>query len=243
MGCRSILLRLFLLTCVPTLVGAQLPPQWTVGVVPFFPDSVAGLSDQAPQWEPGTPKAIAWSQYSCGAVMETCLTYPYATLTRTYYVPDSALAHQVLALSTRLQGFMDRMSKGQMPSPAEIAEMNGLGRTQDSLKRLARRVALSISPNLNRTTPQPGETASGSLQGHTLYTRAYPEGRDQVELTVYVGPAGFSNGPSPDGTAKTMRTEIKCFYVAAVADKRDVSLAQQLLQKVDYAGLAKLIQP
>lgn len=70
---------------------------------------------------------------------------------------------------------------------------------------------------------------------------------EQVVLWVYLGPAGFKNPMEPNN--EKVRTELKCLLVGAEirstpeAVKADEALAKQMLEKVDYAGLAKLIQP
>jgi hypothetical protein len=248
---RPILIGMLLTLALPAAAAAQGPTE--TSLAGFFPAPVAGLSDQPPAWEtPRFPGQSLWGsesprctwQTATGEGMEppveTCPGHVTSSVSRQYFVPDSALERQVRELDQRIQGprahMMELMGQGKMPSQAEIAEINGLTRTQDSLKALARHVALEIQSNV---TPTQDESPAGSVAGHPQYRRPWPVGRDLVGLSVFVAPAGFS-APAPDGQH---HAEIRCLYVTAVVAQRDAALAQALLEKVDYAGLAQLIRP
>jgi hypothetical protein len=78
----------------------------------------------------------------------------------------------------------------------------------------------------------------GTLKGYPLF-RA---GSQDVTLAVYVGPKGFRNPPAG---AAPQKMQMKCFLVEAQIPPGESyeALARQMLEKVDYDGLAKLIEP
>jgi hypothetical protein len=77
----------------------------------------------------------------------------------------------------------------------------------------------------------------GTLEGYPLF-RA---GSQAVTLAVCVGPKGFRNPPAG---AEPQKMQIKCFLVVAqIPAGGSEALARQMLEKIDYDGLAKLVEP
>jgi hypothetical protein len=88
---------------------------------------------------------------------------------------------------------------------------------------------------------------AGALEGHPLYrSSGESSAGSRVQLLVYLGPSAFRNPPSATGVE---RPQVKCLLVRADINSRpetvqtDEAVARQMLQKVDYASLAKLLQP
>jgi hypothetical protein len=244
---RSLPLSIALLLGLPTLASGQGPTE--TSLARFFPAALPGLSDRPPAWEaPRSPGASLWGwdspdctwQALTGEGVEPpvaqCPGYVRASVNRQYFIPDTTLERRVAELEHGLEGprahMVQLFQQGKTPSQTEMTEINRMSRTQDSLKASARHIWLEIHTNV---TPGGDETSAGSVAGHPAYRRGY----DRVTLSVFVAPAGFS-APAPDGQH---HEEVRCIYLTAFARERDVALAQALLEKVDYAGLAQLIHP
>jgi len=78
----------------------------------------------------------------------------------------------------------------------------------------------------------------GSIKGYPIYRGVSQD----VFLAVYVGPKGFRNPPAGK---EPQKMQMKCFLVQAqfTPGAKYESLARQMLEKIDYDGLAKLIEP
>jgi hypothetical protein len=78
----------------------------------------------------------------------------------------------------------------------------------------------------------------GALKGYPLFRGV----QQDVFLAVYLGPKGFRNPPAG---AEPQKMQMKCFLVQAQFPPGEghEALARQMLEKVDYDGLAKLIEP
>jgi hypothetical protein len=237
-----------LAACVLLGAGSARAQSATDGeLAQFFPRSVPGLSGEAPPWQPRVPGAPSWSWAppECSlniSLGDHCAGYMTAPVFEQYFVVDSSLIHQMLALLPKVQAAQDRMMKGfqegRTPTSQQAAEVGQLAHTQDSLKHEARFVTLTIKANAAPHVVPMGDSLVGSLHGHPLFRRA--TGGSVATLSVYVAPPGFVLGPSPDGIA---HTEVKCVLVSADFPQRDEALAQALLDSVDYAGLMKLLHP
>ena len=78
----------------------------------------------------------------------------------------------------------------------------------------------------------------GMLKGYPLFRGV----QQDVLLAVYLGPKGFRNPPAG---AEPQKMQMKCFLVEAQIPQGEghEALARQMLEKIDYDGLAKLIEP
>ncbi len=120
------------------------------------------------------------------------------------------------------------------------------------LQKRGRKLLVSILAN---STPydEIGPTAKpvSSLAGYPLYqANARASGQappEFISLAVYLGPPGFRNS-----TARNPELKVKCILVRVEVSsdaphpetiKADESVVRRMLEKVDYAGLAKLVQP
>jgi hypothetical protein len=78
----------------------------------------------------------------------------------------------------------------------------------------------------------------GTLKGYPLFRGV----QQDVFLAVYVGPKGFRNPPVGKDPQKR---QMKCFLAQAQfpLEEKYEALARQMLEKIDYDGLAKLVEP
>jgi hypothetical protein len=87
--------------------------------------------------------------------------------------------------------------------------------------------------------------SAGTVKGYPLYRHAMPDATSSyVRLAVLVGPITFRNPAGPQA-----QLEVKTVLVTAQirstpeALKGDEALTRQMLEKIDYDGLKKLLQP
>jgi hypothetical protein len=78
----------------------------------------------------------------------------------------------------------------------------------------------------------------GTLKGYPLFRGV----QQDVFLAVYVGPKGFRNPPVGK---EQQKRQMKCFLAQAQfpPGEKYEALARQMLEKIDYDGLAKLVEP
>jgi hypothetical protein len=78
----------------------------------------------------------------------------------------------------------------------------------------------------------------GTLKGYPLFRGV----QQDVFLAVYVGPKGFRNPPVGK---EAQKRQMKCFLAQAQfpPGEKYEALARQMLEKIDYDGLAKLVEP
>lgn len=135
--------------------------------------------------------------------------------------------------------YEEAIKLAENPDPEEEklkAKQNELESRVPDLKARVRTLEFFIRVN----EAQPSERPAGNLKGFPLYRRGSE--RD-IWLSVYLGPPGFKAPPGP------VRTEVKSILVRAWVNSRpetvkaDETVARQMLEKVDYTGLAKLLQP
>ncbi len=242
---RNILLLAASFALAPRASLAQDEPweAWGKGVaerlLAFVPTPPPPLADAVPWRRADTPRSeggLCWTGVTSG-----CALYYGVLVSKEWLISDSALVARVEGVQRRQDSLTNKVSR-QTPQ-AELTtilrEVGSLGRLSDSLKRELGSIEFAITAN---DTPErvfgPGVRA-GTLKG-------YPSYRQDRRLAVYVGPSGFSNPPrQPD---QPYRTQLKSFLVTALLSRETPSpaeeaLARQLLERVDYAALAKLLQP
>ncbi len=115
-----------------------------------------------------------------------------------------------------------------------------------------RTLRFRIGVNLTPFVLQEGANTKpvGSIKGHALHrepkTFTSP-GRAGATLSVHLGPPGFRNVPGHAGPL--MRGVVKGILAEATTvstrdhAQADEALARRMLERVDFAGLAKLLQP
>jgi len=147
------------------------------------------------------------------------------------------------------QALTEKMKAADAPYQAKRKELDDRVR---KLQQRARRLQFSILAN---STPydQMASLAKpiGSLAGHPLYqANARASGNappEVISMAVYLGPPGFRM-PS----ARNPELKVKCILVRAEVSsgtphpetiKADGAAARQMLEKVDYAGLEKFLNP
>ncbi len=212
----------------------------------FFPGPGPGVTDQPPAWRPRMPGTPTWDwlppECSLNSGVGTCPGYVTAVVDEQYFVVDSSLVRHMLVLQPKLQTAQERaleaLQEGRVPSPAENTALRALVQDQDSLKRQARFVTLSIKANAAPHVAPLGDSLVSTLEGYPLFRRPWPE-NGGATLSVYVAPAGFVLGPSVDGQS---HAEVRCVLVTVDAAARDEALARALLASVRYAGFADLIR-
>lgn len=212
----------------------------------FLPSPVPGLVDRMP-WEPDEP---AKPHLSGGCGETHCGAYFPLDVSRRWYVSNPALVQEYETVHRQLEVLLKRAkgldSKTQMAEIMKLAgEAGKLGKKKDDLKFSARTISLSIRGNYSAVDVYgPKVKSIGAVKKYPFYRSGV--GRE-FSLAVYVGPAGFQNPTLKKG--ELLRAELKCLLVQAwvYSSEKDVksdeALARQLLEKVDYAGLAKLPAP
>jgi hypothetical protein len=117
-----------------------------------------------------------------------------------------------------------------------------------------RRVNFRLGTNRTLTTAIPGFhlQPSGTLAGRPLYReqkfdRMTPDKvLATVGLAIYLGPVGYQNPRVKLGESELA---VKCIFVRAWIESRpdtvqaDEAAVRRILEKVDYDGLSKLIEP
>lgn len=208
----------------------------------FVPTPPPGLVDSVP-WEETGPAHPDEGNSLCGqGVVSGCAQYYGVRVAKTWLVYDSALVARVVEIKRRQDAILARVSR---QTPQEelnrlLGETSTLEKESDNLKRALRSMEYAIVANGTpatwfASTARP----SGTVKGYPLYNGG---GR----YVVYVGPSGFTNPIAAPGQAS--RTEIKSLVVSVwVGSNTDPTagqaLVRQLLERVDYAGLAKLLAP
>ena len=213
----------------------------------FLPGPISGLSDLPPPWlPPPSPAEAAWiGSPGCSlnaSLGDNCVGWVTEQVAEQYFVLDSTLVRQMLALQPKIQAAQDRMMEGfrdgRMPTPAEQAEVGRLTHRQDSLKREARFVTLSIKVNIPPQVVALGDSLVGAFQGHPFYRRPWT-GNSGATLSVLLAPAGFVLAPRPD---QRSRADVKCVLVTVDFGQRDEARARALLQSVNYSALSGMIK-
>lgn len=156
----------------------------------------------------------------------------------------------------RLQKEYQRISapaSEQSKKTGEIADRPG------QLKKTVRELRVVITANL---APSGAEIWSAEVKSKSgnkanpvppaATIQGYPVGRNPrslnggVSYTIRLGPPGINTGP---GTGPHMRKEVKALFVMVEVQSdsehqtADEALALKTLEKVDYAGLLKLLVP
>jgi hypothetical protein len=164
-----------------------------------------------------------------------------------------ALAKQAMDLAKagqrkESQALMEKIKAADGPYEAKKKELDDrVGKLQER----GRKLLVSILAN---GTPydEIGPTAnpSGSLAGYPLYqANARASGNappEIISMAVYLGPPGFriQSAKNPELKVKCILVRVKVWSDAPHPEtiKADEDVARQMLEKVDYAGLAKLLQ-
>jgi len=121
--------------------------------------------------------------------------------------------------------------------PPEYEERSRLEQQLRDLEGKGRKLILDIQasyPPLN----WPLLKQVGVLKGYPLFRGA----QQDVFLAVYVGPKGLLNPPVGK---EPQEMRMKCFLAQAQFPQGEKyeALARQMLEKIDYDGLAKLVEP
>lgn len=126
---------------------------------------------------------------------------------------------------------------------------------EDLLTGHRRQVSFRIYTNRTPSTTAFAYPAKpmGTLAGHPFYRQdggTIRMGGDRVEsivnLAVFLGPSGFQN---PHANLVDRQLSVKCIVVWAWIESRpdtiqaDEATARKVLEKIDYDGLSKMIEP
>jgi hypothetical protein len=146
------------------------------------------------------------------------------------------------------QALMAKIKAADAPYEAKKKEPDD---RVSNLQRRGRRLLVRIVSNL---TPyawsDPPAKPVGSLAGYPLYqANARASGNappEFISLAVYLGPPKFRNSAASNPELKVkcilVRVEVLSDAPRPETIKADEVVARQMLEKVDYAGLAKLSQ-
>ena len=168
------------------------------------------------------------------------------------------LGAQIKELQRKMQQAQkaQQATQAQAPQSAFMEEAKKLDKRMADLKARARNLRFELRGNSIEgplwcfgMSGKP--VRSGTLKGHTLYRWAEHvasyEHPERVCLAVYLGAEGFKNPIIKRG--EVVRPELKTILVMAEVEsfpqsaKADEAAARQILEKVHYDGLAKLLQP
>lgn len=221
----------------------------------FLPAPAAGLIDRMP-WDPEdysglSPESdLSNRSFTAADRYHSPRQFVPLEVIRHYRFSEPSLVKQYEQLLLEEKDLEERALK--LGSGAKQEEYAKLGEALDKvaqdkreLESRSRWVTFSI---LTNTTPSerdgPSTQPVGTLKGHPMYR--YPFGNDGFRLTVYLGPTGFKN-PSVPSFEKS-RAEVRSIIVVAELNsslqkiKQDEALVQQMLEKVDYEGLSRLLK-
>lgn len=204
----------------------------------YLPSPPPGLVESLP-WQPTEPAHTSW-----GECIEGCPRYFVSRAAKRWFEYDSAVVAEFVELRRRGDALVARISR-QTPQNElqELArEAERLDARSEELKRTLGSLELTIAVNETPSTWfGSGVRSAGTIRGHPALTN----GR---RFAVYLGPAGFVN--PTQSSAGPYRREVKGILVhvwvspggpgITPAEER---LARQLLERVDYPGLAKLLTP
>lgn len=152
---------------------------------------------------------------------------------------------EVAAADPSLQGQQDQ---GKLAERLKAEEDRASRLKEERTRTLRFRIAVNLTPFVL----QEGANTKpvGAIQGRALHREpktSTSSTRAGATLSVYLGPPGFRNGPGHDGPR--MRGEVKGILVEVSSlstrdhAQADEALARRMLERVDFAGLAKLLRP
>jgi hypothetical protein len=210
----------------------------------LVPAPPPGLVDSVP-WSRTSPPRASPGNSLCGTgVISGCALFYGVTVAKQWFIYDSALVARVVELTRRGDSLVARVSR-QTPQDELnriLRETRVIGAESDSLKRSLSEVSFALTAN---ETPArlfgPGTRSTGAIRGYPFYRAGH-------RFAVYVGPSDFSNPMA--APEQPSRTEVKSLMVNVwLGSERDdftdreQAMVRQLLERVDYAGLAKLLTP
>jgi hypothetical protein len=162
------------------------------------------------------------------------------------------LSAHLESLQKKMQQDQDAVMAASGGAPG-LEEAANIDAKKKKLRDRARTLEFTIEANATpawcsgelSTTP----TRSGVIKGRSVYRYAASvpgPPTEHVCLAIYLGPDGFRNPPPPnDGRVSA---DIKTIFITARLSstppfaKADEAIARQLLEKIDYEGLMKLLQ-
>lgn len=206
----------------------------------FVPAPPPGLADSLP-WE--SPRPVDIGPMSC--LEGGCASYFWVQVDKTWFRYDAAMVAEVVETKRRYDALFARISRQTSQSELQqiTREAEPLHQRMNELKRKLGGIGFTIAAN--ETPELLGVRPAGTIKGYPFY-------RGDQRFAVYVGPAGFTN---PLLRPPAYRREVKCILVHAlvpseqspageiIVSPAEERLARQLLERVDYAGLAKLLTP
>jgi hypothetical protein len=162
------------------------------------------------------------------------------------YDQSKALMEKIAELQhqTPLTAVMDSFEKRSEEIAARKKHLSGQWRNVNFRFGTNRTLAASL-PNFHLQS-------SGTLAGRPLYREEKIDRLtsdrvlNTVGLAIFLGPPGYQNPPVKLGQSELA---VKCIFVWAWIESRsdtvkaDEAIARRILEKVDYKGLSKLIEP
>jgi hypothetical protein len=213
----------------------------------LVPEPADGLDQFAP-WDYEFLEVPSW-----GCPLG-CAMYTRLLVERPYVIAEPELASRLEAVEQK--SLATAMKIGSNPSDAKLqASMRALeeedGRLRKSVRRLTMELMVNGGPVIARGVEK-GGTPAGTIAGYQVHRFAFNDaGYDPtpvgVRFAVLVGPPGFKNPAVPD--VRSMKTDVKTVLVSvslqtrAETAKADEVKARQLLERVDFAAIEKLLTP
>lgn len=218
-----------------------------VALTALLPDPIDGLDEWAP-WDDQFREPPAW-----GCPLG-CTVYPQLVVQRPYVVAEPMLTRKVDAAAQKALLNATRIAADPVNARLQAAQQS-LEDEEETLKRSVRRLTLTIRVNAGSAVPQGVEAPAGdagSVAGRrvarfTFSDETYAPTSAGVRLAVLVGDPRFQNAPARDVTGMT--TEAMTALVSVAVQSRaetitaDEALARQLLERVDFASLVKILRP
>ena len=202
----------------------------------FLPEPVPGLINHLPWQRPNELRLEGDASDGFG-FGEGVGLYPEPKAIMAWTFDDPDLVKRVEAITSEEDALVARAKDPK----ADMSPLQPLGKKADSLRRSSRRLMLTLRANDSlRRELKP----AGTLEGCPLYRQEISDG---VQLAVFVGPVAFKNPAVKEESLQV--NQLKTVLIEATlnstpeAAKADEALTRQMLEKIDYEGLKKLLQP
>ncbi|HYE87690.1 MAG TPA: hypothetical protein VEA16_15110 [Vicinamibacterales bacterium] len=211
-----------------------------------LPEPIEGLAAFAP-WDYEFSDPPNWGcPLGCTELTQIHVQKTYVVHEPELATRADAVAAKALANATRI---VSHPSDQRLYAAQEKLELE-----EETLRKSVRRLTADI--RLNGEAPvsrgmERGPTKSGTVSGYQVYRFSFTDSSYEptpagVRLAIMIGPENFKNARVRDNS--TMRTEARTAVISVGVQSRaatvaaDEAIARRLLERVDIAAIAKLLQ-